>query len=413
LARGVDPVRPWTSPDAAELDAKSFAAFIDEQQGLSDDARALMRSSAETDNGVVAEHMSLLGYLAMVAGGGFQAYYEDSEIYRLADGNDALATALAQKLGDRVRFNSAVDLVRREGDGVIVRTRDGAVFRGDAAVVAVPPSVWERIQLLPALSQALGPQMGQNVKLILALREPVWERQGLSPEVTSDGLVGMTWASSDPLRQPVGLTLFSGATQAEELRRLQPDQRNARALEAVAPAYPDLPAMVTRSRFVDWPGMPLTRASYSFPAPGQVTAFGPTLVDGVRGDGLAPLMFAGEHTSYGFVGYMEGALSSGVRVAQALLAPPPRRVREIAPQPETMRAETQPAVTQPTEAQPPESQPAATQPETPRGPAQPNEPVPADAAPPEPAPKPAEPETKPPDAAPGEEQNKVAVLIGT
>jgi hypothetical protein len=159
--------------------------------------------------------------------------------------------------------------------------------------------------------------------------------------------------------------------------------------------------------------MPLTRASYSFPAPGQVTAFGPTLVDGVHGDGLAPLMFAGEHTSYGFVGYMEGALSSGVRVAQALLAPPPRRVQEAAPaQPETMPAETQPAATQPVEPQPPENPPAATQPETPRGPAQPNEPTPADAAPAEPAPKPAEPEPKP-EAAPAEEQNKVVALSGT
>jgi monoamine oxidase len=395
LARGVDPVRPWTSPNAAELDAKSFAAFIDEQKGLSDDARALMLSAAETDNGVVTEHMSLLAYLAMVAGGGFQAYFEDSEIYRLADGNDALATALAQKLGERVRFNSAVDLVRREADAVYVRTRDGGIFRGDAVVVAVPPSVWERIQLLPPLSQALTPQMGENVKLILALREPVWERQGLAPELTSDGLVGMTWASSDPLsRGPVGLTLFSGGTQAGELRRLMPEIRNARALESLSPAFPDLPALLIRSRFVDWPGMPLTRASYSFPAPGQVVAFGPALVDGIRGDGYAPLMFAGEHTSYGFVGYMEGALSSGVRAAHALLNPPATVVIGTAPA-ETTPAGTQPAETQPTPMEPVAPQTAPT--EAAPGPAAPNDAAPAapdappapDAAPPEP--KPAEP----------------------
>src|SRR5687767_8348373 len=153
--------------------------------------------------------------------------------------------------------------------------------------------------------------MGENVKLIVALREAVWEKPGLTSELQSDGLIGMTWAATDPLsRGPVALTLFSGGHQAEQLRRYHPEERNAEAFRSVAPAYPDVAAALLRARFVDWPGMPLTRASYSFPAPGQVTAYGPTLVDGLAGDGRAPLMFAGEHTAYGFIGYMEGALSS-------------------------------------------------------------------------------------------------------
>jgi monoamine oxidase len=180
--------------------------------------------------------------------------------------------------------------------------------------------VWERIQLLPPVKEAMQPQMGENVKLIVALREPVWEKQGLTSELVSDGLVGMSWAATDPLaRGPVALTLFSGGHEAEQLRRLDPDERNSQAFRAVAPAYPDVPSAFLRARFVDWPGMPLTQASYSFPAPGQVTAYGPVLVDGIAGDGRAPLMFAGEHTSYAFIGYMEGALSSGVRVARTLL----------------------------------------------------------------------------------------------
>jgi hypothetical protein len=70
LARNVDPIRPWTSPNAAELDARSFAQFVGDQQGLSEQARALMLTGAESDNGVPADHMSLLAYCAMVAGGG-------------------------------------------------------------------------------------------------------------------------------------------------------------------------------------------------------------------------------------------------------------------------------------------------------------------------------------------------------
>ena len=202
MARTLNPIRPWTSPNAKELDDRSLAAFVDDykdserQKGLSDDARALFLAQAESDNGVVPQRMSLLGYLAMVAGGGFQSYYDDSEAFRLADGNDALATALAQKLGNRVHFNSTVDLIRREVDGIYVRTRGGEIYRGDAVVVAVPPSVWDRITLLPPVSESIQPQMGENVKLIVALREAVWEKQGLTSDLKSDGLVGMTWAAT-------------------------------------------------------------------------------------------------------------------------------------------------------------------------------------------------------------------------
>ena len=353
LARGIDPVRPWTSPNAAELDARTFAQFVAEQQGLSDAARTLLLTGAEADNGVPADRMSLLAYLAMVAGGGFQDYFELSETYRLADGNDALATALTQKLGSRIRFNSYVDAVRRTGNGVIVRTRGGDYYRGDALVVAVPPSVWGRFAIEPPLPDALSPQMGRNVKLIFGLNAPVWEKHGLTSEVTSDGVIGLTWAATESSsgRGPVALTLFSGADHAETLRRYAPVERRLFALSALQPAYPDLLDALVKERFIDWPGFPLTRASYSFPAPGQVTAFGPVLVDGITGDGLPPLLFAGEHTSYGFIGYMEGALSSGVRAARALLAGP-------APAPTEAPPETQPADTQPAETQPADTAPA-------------------------------------------------------
>jgi monoamine oxidase len=66
---------------------------------------------------------------------------------------------------------------------------------------------------------------------------------------------------------------------------------------------------------MDWPREPWTMASYSFPGPGQVTTVGPVLRQG-----LGRLHFAGEHCCYKFVGYMEGALDSGVAVARRLAA---------------------------------------------------------------------------------------------
>ena len=68
-----------------------------------------------------------------------------------------------------------------------------------------------------------------------------------------------------------------------------------------------------KTQFIDWRNDPLARGTYSFPAPGQVTTIGP-LLDA----GLGRIHFAGEHCCPAFVGYMEGALQSGVRQAQQL-----------------------------------------------------------------------------------------------
>ncbi len=64
---------------------------------------------------------------------------------------------------------------------------------------------------------------------------------------------------------------------------------------------------------MDWPGDTWSKASYSFPAPGQVTSQGPTLWDGI-----GRLHFAGEYSSYAFMGFMEGALHSGAALAKRI-----------------------------------------------------------------------------------------------
>ena len=163
------------------------------------------------------------------------------------------------------------------------------------------------------------PQMGRNVKCILRLSRPVWEGTGFTPEASTNGITQYTWVPGQGAKTDgtVGLTLFSGSVWAERWRTMPHEQRPREGIAALSPALPQLSDATKASMFVDWVAMDRFQASYSFPAPGQVTSMGPTLVDGLQ-DGNAPFLFAGEHTSYAFIGYMEGALSSGVRVARQL-----------------------------------------------------------------------------------------------
>ena len=88
------------------------------------------------------------------------------------------------------------------------------------------------------------------------------------------------------------------------------ERRYLRELDAL---YPGILRHYQRGRFMNWNNEMWTGAGISFPAPGEVTTVGRALW---RGRGR--LHFAGEHACPGFVGYMEGALNSGVTLARRL-----------------------------------------------------------------------------------------------
>ena len=69
---------------------------------------------------------------------------------------------------------------------------------------------------------------------------------------------------------------------------------------------------------MNWPKYRFIRGSYSCPLVGQYT----TLLQAASGPELGGrLVFAGEHTSSDFSGFMNGAVESGNRAAREILAP--------------------------------------------------------------------------------------------
>src|SRR4029077_13291788 len=64
-----------------------------------------------------------------------------------------------------------------------------------------------------------------------------------------------------------------------------------------------------------WPTFPWTKASYSAFKPGQWTT-----IAGAEGVPVGNLFFAGEHCSYDFQGFMNGAAQSGADTAKLVMA---------------------------------------------------------------------------------------------
>ena len=175
----------------------------------------------------------------------------------------------------------------------------------------------------PRLPAAMNPQMGLNTKYLAHVRGRFWRAKEppRSQYSLADGLIQETWEATDAQKGPgqngIGacLTGFSGGPQAARGLSLSREQRDREFGSLLEQCYPGFHRQLISARYMDWPHEAWTGASYSFPAPGQVTAMGPLLAAShLEGR----LHIAGEHACYKFVGYMEGALNSGARLARRL-----------------------------------------------------------------------------------------------
>ena len=303
---------PWKSPHASVLDKTSLREAIEEMEDASALCKLAILEQLVTDNGVPAEGQSYLGVLAMIKGGGGKSYWEDTEVFRCKEGNQKLAEKLADSLPDgSVRLNCQVKRIRIHDGKVQVWISKGKTLTARDLILAVPPSVWPSIKFDPGLPKRYFGQFGKNVKYLMNIEKNSWSP--LSPSLSSDGPIDLTWQGTDQQPGPrAALVAFSGANDAEECRGWK--RREDEYLSRLTPIYPEITRRMKKCKFMDWPGNKWTRGSYSFPAPGEVMRVGPLL----RKPFHRRMHFAGEHTCYAFVGYMEGALQSGLRVAEQL-----------------------------------------------------------------------------------------------
>ena len=313
-AAKVDADQPWRASDAAALDKRTLADWISKLD-VSPLCKAAFHTMMMADNGVVPEWQSYLGNLAMVKGGGLEKYWLESEVYRCRGGNQQLAARLVGAIGaPRVLTRTPVRGIVITDRGGRVTLANGKVLEAEHVLMTAPPSVWNKIAVDPVLPPALMPQMGTNIKYLLSLKSPVWRRTEMGPELLSDGPVSLTWHATDGQKGPgEALVAFSGGPPADVCREWTAAQRDRNYLAELNKVYRGISASFVRARFMDWPSDPWAKGSYSFPAPGQVTSQGPTLHEGI-----GRLHFAGEYTSYAFMGYMEGALHSGAAVAKRI-----------------------------------------------------------------------------------------------
>jgi len=314
-ARKVDLRAPWSGEGARKLDHTSMSE-IAARWDVTDEVREAAISLLANDNAMLPDRASYLAILCAIAGGGFELYWTESEVFRCESGSQSLAFKLAEEIGaENIRLDCALTELRLRGDGVSVEDAKGETHEADCIVMTVPPPAWRHFEVDPPIPDGFAPHAGPATKYLAKVSSAFWGKDGLAPDSLTDSAVGMTWEGTDGQRvgrdEAACLVAFSGGRAAEECIAFPPEERQDEFSRRLGKIYPGYREAFEKGLFIGWPDEKWTMCGYSSPTLGEVTTVYPNYEKPHGGR----MYFAGEHTSLAFKGFMEGALQSGALVA--------------------------------------------------------------------------------------------------
>jgi monoamine oxidase len=266
-----------------------------------------------------AEELSVLPVVAQVAERGSPAH---TPLYRITSGTDGLVRGLAGALPTPVRLQHTVHAVAQTADRVVVRVTDDRGHQqeldAEFVVIAVPASTLRDVEITPALPdeqrRAIAQlRYGRATKATLQCAGSGL-RGRRARAFATDGPLGAFWDATGEQASPRAsvLSFLAGGSASAAFRQL--------ADRTLSPVLSRLcwlglaGAPILASGLHAWEDDPFARGGYAFLDPG----FDPARLR-LLSRRAGRIVFAGEHTSEDYQGYMEGAVESGRRAASELI----------------------------------------------------------------------------------------------
>jgi monoamine oxidase len=293
--------------------------------------REMLDCAYVTEYGLDLGDQSALNFLFLIGTGdladasSLALFGESDERYKVRGGNQRVVDELATRVKPQINMLHRLEAIRSRGTGYTLTFQTaGKTVDEDADIVilTIPFTMLREVKMsvdLPPVKRKAIDELayGANAKVMVGFKSRPWEKQGYSGATYSDEQFQLAWANSYLQRGTEGgLTLYSGGKLAHAAGEGPAETVAARLLRGIERAYPGTTAERNGkvSRF-HWPTYAWTKGSYSCYRPGQWTT-----IAGAEGLPVGNLFFAGEHCSYDFQGYMNGAAQTGADVAKAVMA---------------------------------------------------------------------------------------------
>jgi monoamine oxidase len=323
LGKSIPLDSPWAAKDASKYDGQTMAQWL--ARIPFKQTRALLRLLMVDTFAAPPEELSLLGVLfSSHALGGFISAAntkKGTQKDRIVGGMQAIAQAIAAKLGAAIHLSSPVRKISQDATGVTVYA-DGMSVRAKQIVVAIPPALSGHIIYEPALptQRALLVQQmpaGSSIKIALVYEEAFWRADGLCGQSTGfDVPVTLTLDSCTIAASPGILTAVLAGPSARTLSQYDAAKRRQLVIDDLVNRFGPKAAKPIHYIEHDWTQEEWSRGCYaSHFLLGVLTAFG----EAIRKP-FARIHWAGTETAtHSFIS-IDGAVRSGERVAEEILA---------------------------------------------------------------------------------------------
>ncbi len=311
----------YKTPQFRDLDNTSLEEYI-ANAGASPLLKQVLHTAFTCEYGLHVAEQSALNMIYLMPPrlnqGHFAAIGDSDERYAIEGGNSTLAETLAASLSSHVEYELFLEAISAKGQGYSLQFQGGKQVKADAVILAIPFTMLRNVDIqldLPKQKkmaiQSLG--IGTNAKAALGFNERAWKSHGyIGSILTEKNISGWehTYMQNNNTG-PCGYTVYLGGAPGKDLKITDLDDH----LNLLETAFPGCKAAHNGKRFIfNWSTNLYVKGSYTCYRPGQWTSFG-----GAEAENVGKIYFAGEHCSLKSQGFMNGAVESGKRAAEAIL----------------------------------------------------------------------------------------------
>lgn len=320
LAKKIPLGEPWRMQGAAALDQITLGNWLAEHAATSFTPSVFRLISRAVWSGY-PERISLLWVLHYLrsAGGLLPVILNDggAQDQRIEGGSQVISQRMASELGDRVLLGRAVLRVEDRASKRVRVVTSAETFTADRVIVAMAPSDSARIVFAPALPQARQDLVSgwarlprlPLVKAAMLYARPFWRADGLNGAMQSDRSPIQLVFDNSPEDASMGvLSCFLSVVECPHLADRK--QREEGLKEELARYFGPKALDATGYVEKDWAADPWSTGCITPLTPGLLSAGGEHLR---KPSGR--IFWAGTESAKRWCGYMDGAVSAGLRAA--------------------------------------------------------------------------------------------------
>ena len=315
IAQSVDPARPWTAPNAAELDRTTIRSWCEKNSDSRLSDFELEWLSVVGGSGGFDPWDASILHLAWTQSVAPQDEAPESWLLKGAAGQ--VAERLTTELKPFISLNAPVHRIEQNDRGVNISYGQGNTIKAKAAIVAIPPPLRQRITFTPDLpaetrSFLQRSPMGSMIKVFAIYKRAFWRDKNLNGfGVGNLKTLELTADSSLPSGTPGILASFVTASAAVAFQqKSNKEQRRAVLDDLIAYWGPEAgepeELIIQNWNQEAWS----TGAFTSFVTPGTWTTYG----QGWQ-QSHGRVHWAGTEASSRWPGYFEGAIEAGIQAS--------------------------------------------------------------------------------------------------